>query len=293
MVITLGIAAGCSSKATQDTKAPQPQIGIIDVQKAIKAHPKYPDWQRLQQEYTALAAEAAKGAAPAAPATAPALPDALAGINDAASQEFNAKMAAKQDELKTQLQASYTEIRQQMSTEFDAYAQELDKTYQPEIFSLQLKMKTLQLSKDESAKLQSQIDGIQKERADKLSAKQQQLAGKLNETMSAKDADMQRQLNTYGQQLHAEIQSKVDGQQAELAKRMTPTPVPPAASDIDQKLEMKRQEMKATEEYIVNDIKDKTAKVAAQQGLEVALANVKVNATGVDITDAVIAEFNK
>ncbi len=47
------------------------------------------------------------------------------------------------------------------------------------------------------------------------------------------------------------------------------------------------------QDSIIKDIQDKTAKIAAERGLEAVLGVYKVNISAVDITDAVIAEIKK
>ena len=51
--------------------------------------------------------------------------------------------------------------------------------------------------------------------------------------------------------------------------------------------------MQALQDSIIENIKDKTGKVAVDRGFEAVLTNALVNVSGVDITDAVIAECNK
>jgi Skp family chaperone for outer membrane proteins len=63
--------------------------------------------------------------------------------------------------------------------------------------------------------------------------------------------------------------------------------------DEKQQLAWKREEITVLREWIVSDVLDKAGKVAAQQGFDLVLAAVKVNAHAVDITDDVIAEVNK
>jgi len=56
---------------------------------------------------------------------------------------------------------------------------------------------------------------------------------------------------------------------------------------------MKQQEINVLEEYILNDIRDKAAKVAVERRLAAVLTGYKVNVSAVDITDPVIAAFKK
>jgi hypothetical protein len=295
MVAVIGIVAGCSSRTAQDTKeSALPRVGIIDMQTAIKAHPQYAALTLAKQEYNTLAAEVAAEREGAAMSNLPAPIDGLDGLQAAASQEFNAKMAAKENEVKTQLGVAADQVRKSTEAELDAYVRELDKVYQPQIFNIQLKIKTVQLSKEETAALQTELDRLQNERAAKITARQQELAHKMDDIMAAKHAEAKRQLDAYGQELQASIATRLAGQQTELAARATATrPASGVRTEKEQQLAMKNQEITVLQDSIINDIRDKVAKVAAENKLDTVLTEVRVNVNASDITTAVIAEFNK
>lgn len=287
------VIAGCGSQQAKTNPPAQSQIGLIVMEKAIKAHPKYADVQRLQKDYAALAAridaEQAQSLAAGAglpPAASP------AGLEQAAAKEFAARMAAKEAEVKTRLQAAADQVSRGMGAELDAYARELDQEYQPQIFSLQLKLKTVQLSKEEAAPLQTEMDRLQKERAAKISARQQELLAKNDAVMKGKQSEAEQELTAYAQSLNGELAGKLAGRQAEMANRIAQpgTTGGPAAVE---KLAATERGIVALQEAIITDIRDKAAKVAVQSGLDTVLTEVKVNVTATDITDAVIAEFKK
>lgn len=291
MVIMLGIVAGCASNPSPDAKSADNQapIGVMDMDKAIKNHPKYNELLRLQQEADNLSREAQAENYSARPAG----PDEAAGLASAADQEFKAKMAAKQAEIETGLRASVEELQRKQAADMDAYAQELDKEYQPEIFDRQLKLKTVKLTPEQATALEAEINAIQKERAAKLAAHQQELAGTLNERLAAKQAAAQSELEQYSRDLHAAIGSKLSAQQAEVAGRGPSQPAGGAAGEKAQAAAFKRQEVSVLQDFILNDIRDKGAKIAVEKGLGTVLTGVRANISAVDITDAVIAEFKK
>ncbi|HMM20913.1 MAG TPA: hypothetical protein PKA10_09225 [Selenomonadales bacterium] len=291
MVIMLGIVAGCASNPSPDAKSADNQapIGVMDMDKAIKNHPKYNELLRLQQEADNLSREAQAENYSARPAG----PDEAAGLASAADQEFKAKMAAKQAEIETGLRASVEELQRKQAADMDAYAQELDKEYQPEIFDRQLKLKTVKLTPEQATALEAEINAIQKERAAKLAAHQQELAGTLNERLAAKQAAAQSELEQYSRDLHAAIGSKLSAQQAEVAGRGPSQPAGGAAGEKVQAAAFKRQEVSVLQDFILNDIRDKGAKIAVEKGLGTVLTGVRANISAVDITDAVIAEFKK
>lgn len=300
LTVTL-LAAGCGTKSTPETKtAAEPQVGILNVDKAVQAHPKYADYQRLQKEYNTLTAQAAveKQAAAQGQAADNAMPDGtLQGLNEQLGQEFNSKVAAKQEEIGARLNQKADQVRRDLTTQFDAYTKEIDETYQSQIFSLQLKLKTVQLSKEEMEALQKQLEQLQGERSAKLSAKEKELSGQLESLMAPEKAAAEKELSTYANELNAALQQQAAAKGAEIAARMQAAPLQSSTAqgrtESEQKAALKSQEMKVLQDFIIKDIQDKTAKIAAERGLEAVLGAYKVNISAVDITDAVIAELKK
>ena len=300
LTVTL-LAAGCGTKSTPETKtAAVPQVGILNVDKAIQAHPKYADYQRLQKEYNTLAAQAAveKQAAAQGQAQDNAMPDgALQGLNEALGQEFNSKVAAKQNEISVRLSQKADQVRRDLAGQFDAYTKEIDETYQSQIFSLQLKLKTVQLSKEEMEALQKQLEQLQGERSAKLSAKEKELSGQLEAAMAPEKAAAEKELSAYANEVNTALQQQAAVKSAEIAARMQTAPLQSQAgqgrTETEQKAALKSREITVLQDSIIKDIQDKTAKIAAERSLEAVLGVYKVNVSAVDITDAVIAEIKK
>lgn len=303
------VTAGYSFWKSKDTKTPDalnmPQVGIIDMSRAIKAHPRYAELGSLGQQYNALAAKAGMQQKTEVPVqesqTVPDTPNPSAGINAALEQEYNAKMANKKAELTAALNAKAEKLHSNLAAELKAYTDELDKTYQPQIFSIQLKIKTVQVSKEEMAVLQGQLDKLSNERAAKIAAKEKELARQMDEQMAPEQAAIEQQLSAYSAQLNADLSQKAAMQSADIASRNqppAPAPVPAkpqstgvSRSELDQQLAMKQREIDALQQFIIDDIRDKAAKVAVERKLETVLAKVQVNVSAVDITGEVISQF--
>lgn len=301
------LATGCSLWKDKDTKTPvQPQTGVIDMNKAIKAHPKYSEVIKLEQQYNAMraSAEAKAGAAlaqqPTPDISVPDMSKLTAGINAALEQEFKTQMAGKQAELNEQLKAKSVKLHSTLTDELKAYNDELDKIYQPQIFSLQLKLKTVQLTKEQMASMQSEIEKLQNERAEKLAAKKQELTRQMDQQLAPEQAAMEKQLSAYAAQLHAKLEQKGAQQAAEAASRNQPqisapaVPLQPQAGrgELEEQLAAKRSEIEALKQLIITDVRDKAAKVAAERGLDTVLAKVQVNVSAIDITGDVINQFS-
>lgn len=309
MVAFMMLVAGCGTKQqVQEPKAPEkPQVGVIDINKAARSHPKYSQLQSLQQDANTLEAQVQAEQAAAAQrsqSTLP-LPETSQGdmneLNKAFQQQFTDKMSAKEKEVNAKLAAKENTVHQTLSDEFKTYTDQVDKEYQPQIFNLQLKLKTVQLTKEEAASLQEELEKLQSQQADKLAAKQKELSAKMNETLAPDKTAAQQELEAYSKQVNEEISKQAAAKQAEIAARDSQQLSAPgtalqgqaADGSKQQQLVLKQQEIQALQDSIIENIRDKTSKIAIERGLEAVLTNVTVNVSAVDITDAVIAECNK
>ncbi len=296
------LLTGCTRSTPPETKPPQtPQVGVIDMDKAIKYHPKYQDWQKLKQQAATmqeqLNAAAAKADADAAGPAANMAGHMADGLKAASEQAFKVKMTAKQEELQAQLTEKANKVHSELSAQMQAYAAELDKEYQPQLFNLQLKLQTVRMDEKEADEVKKAMDALKAEQAEKLAAKEKELSGSMEKTLAPEKAAMEQELAAYAKQLNAELDSRASAQTAALSAKLAQPAAAaqqaPADGGIGQQLGMKQQEIKVLEDYIMNDIRDKAAKIAAERGLETVLTGHTVNINAVDVTDAVIAAVKK
>lgn len=303
MLVFALFIAGCGTKQAVDTKAPAPKVGIIDMNKAVKGHPKYNQLMSLGQQADTMAAQLEAQQLASARGTSDTSisgmsQNQMTELNKGFEQEFSAKMSAKQEELNPRIVARADAIQRALSDEMQTYSDQLDKEYQPQIFNLQLKLKTVQLAKEEATVLQAELEKIQAQRSEALSAKQRQLAARMDELLAPEKAKVEEQLAAYAKELNEEISKKAAVKQTEIVARgneqqMSAAQTDQASSSIQKQLAMKQQEIQALQGSIIANITEKTAKVATEGGIEAVLINVAVNVSAVDITTQVIAECNK
>lgn len=298
------------SKPATDTPQPPPvTIAVVDMNKALQAHPKYQEGVALQQQLTtllasqqALANQQAATAVRNSPASQPGVPplDTAAGQNVSQQQLYQGKMSAKQAQLKTVFDAKYAASRKKASAEYDAYSAQLDQESQPAMFDLQLKLKTLQLAKEEGEALQAQLDKLHQDKATKLAAKEQQLSTALSAQMAAEQQSSNAQLNSYGQQTAAELRSSAPAETAAVPSDVTkatdeqppssgqqPSLSPDALAAIDKV----KAQLAALQALMIQDIENQCGKIAQAKGYEIVVTNVTANIAADDITDEVIAQF--
>lgn len=316
MLVITALMAGCGTKQTQETKPPTvAQVGIIDMSAAVKAHPKYKQLVLLQQEADAMIAQieaeqvASIHQAGELQSISPipgATENAIDELHKAAEQEANRKLAAKESELNERLTNKANSFNRTLDEEMKAYNDQLDKEYQPQIFNIQLKLKIVQLSKEEAASMQMELDKLQTERSEALNLKQEELKKRLSELMAPENAALGKEFETYRKKIDDELATQIAAKQGEILNRGNKQQLLPATTDpvnsenpqqlalaMQQQLALKQQEIDALQGFILDNITEKTGKVATEGGFEVVLTHVVVNVSAVDITVQVITECNK
>ncbi len=308
VVFALFHSSFISKPVTDIPQPPKVTFAVIDMNKALQAHPKYQEGAALQQQLnTLLASQQALANQQAAAASnslgsQPAVPqlDSTNGQNISQQQQqlYQEKMSAKQAQLKTAFDAKYAASRKEASTEYDAYSAQLDKEDQPAMFDIQLKLKTLQLSKEAGEALQAQLDKLQQEKSDKLAAKEKQISTALTAQMTAEQQRSAAQLESYGKQVAADLRSAVPAAPAATAATeapdqvqssgTAPSPSPDALAAIDKV----KAQLAALQTLMVQDIENQCGKIAQAKGYEIVVTNVTANIHADDITAEVIAQFN-
>lgn len=310
-LVTAVLVTACSSRSSQQKTTPPPAaptVGVIDMRQAVQAHPKYSEHEPLQKAITTLEAQLAAAQTGAAATPTGNLSPAgsygdqvMSGIQATLEQEYQAKMTAKQNELTQRLEKKAAELKAGLDEELKAYTTEVEPNYQPQIFNLQLKMKTVQLSQEELDSLRKQMETLQKERDEKIAAKNKELADRLTEQMKQEQASANTELNQYAEQLRKEQAAQAAAKQQEAAARIPgtsaslsmPSGGDPQRVELERQLAAKQQELRNLEATIVEAVRDKAAQIATAKGLSAVLTNVNTNISAVDITSDVIAEFKK
>ncbi len=292
LLVAAVFIAGCFGKPAQENTAVTAELGIVDLPRAVQAHPEYQQLLTLKKELNTIVARMnASRPSGALPQTGP-LPDNTA-LNTALEQEYQEKMTARQAQLRQELAAKAEEKHKQLVSELEDYRAEVDREYQPQIFNLQLKLKTVQLTAEQMTALQAELEQLQQARSEKLLTKEKELTGRMEAAMAPEQTKIEQQLAAYASQLQADLSRQAALKSAEIAARHTEQGNSNAAGAVDDELAQqagsKRQEIAALEQSIIQAVRDKAAQVAAERGLDSVIANIRMNINAVDITEAVIA----
>lgn len=292
----LTLASGCwRGDQAQDSLV----VGILDTAKAIQGHPQYQQVQALQQEINTILARAKLADAKAKQnyeqeRTSAAMDmDTLA---KAMEQQYQARMKGKQNELTERLNVKATALRNDNNSKLDAYVKELDQEYQSQIFNLQVKLRTLQMTKEEQAEVQKELDAIQTERMNKITARQTELSNAMQKEMETEEKTAQEELKAYSQTMQQESKERLERRNKELSAKVQSSISKLQTGEVNQDVqtaEGKKQELAALQESIRQDIKNKAAEIAQRRNLEIILADVKIYTNAVDITEELLQEIKK
>jgi len=187
------------------------------------------------------------------------------------------------------------QFRQELADEMKTFEEEVDREIEPQLMNIQLKMRTLQLTKEENAALQQNFDKLERERADRLRLREQQLHAKLETRLAPQKKAAEQELSAFAQQLQVELARKEAMQMEQSAARTLPplTASNDSLTELQKQADCKQQEIAGLKEEILRDVRDKTAKAAISMQLDVVIANILVNSSAVDITGNVIAELKQ
>lgn len=280
--------------------AAQTDLGIIDMNKALKAHPKYEDLVRLNKEFNTLKAQNEEGQDFAVNRQVPALNQ--GAVEEAAQQKENEKITAKRAEVQDKLKRKYEEVARPFAEKLQGEVAEIDQYYQPLLFDLKLKLETIQMQEEARNELNQKRIALENERNQKVQQKQKAVDDQVNAIMQAESQKAESEFSAYANQIAQSADAERVKKQTEITERNTK-----ALEEQNEAMQFdvgklakgkeamiyKEQEIHVLEESIKNDIASKVAKIAIEKNLTTVLTTVEVNIHALDITDLVVAEFNK
>ena len=276
--------------------AATPVYAYADLGHVVMSHPRYSEYHRLELEYNAMVAQyqfeqwnySRKAQAEGLSMQQFAAVDAVGTA--ALNQELQAKVAIKQDELNNRLKQQY-----------DALVEEKKKTTPVisdadalKIVNLQLKLKTLDLSKEERAATEEQLQALLRgSNADVRVTGS--TADEIAAAMAPYKAQAKKELEDYAQQVKTDLEGRKLQSQAAFQQQigtLKDRPEPAVWNkEWKDKLDAKEKEMNDVKEAIMADIRDKAAAVAQEQGIDMIFSDYEGVGTAADVTDDIIAKL--
>ncbi len=303
------LIGGCGAKPKEASVEPEKdKIAIIDMDKASASHPKQAERTALAKELQVLLAKQQFAAGRQSQATAvtdgtdgnPAALDNGAPVTPTAElqAQFQEKMLAKQAELNAALTTQQSDAKAQAAAQYNDYVAKLNEEYQSQLFDIELKRKTLQLSKEELTALQAKEEKINQEKAAKLQTKETELTELIDQKMTKAKQAASAELDQYGLSLHEQVAKEALSASQALAVAVPPQSTESSAETLftaedAAQLDQLKGRIDALDALIFQDIENLCGKTAQLKGYSIVITSVAVNLKADDITDEVIRQFKK
>jgi len=254
----LVFVAGCASAPTPPAeKVAGLRHGVANMQRLLEAHP---EWEKLRQLERSLAA------ADAGPSQT---------SLDTARREFDTAMEARQHQDKVAVEKKEEQFRGELGEQRRLFIETLEAEYQPILFNLDLKLKTVQLSPTESQSLQKERARVEAERQQKLAAKDAALTAQFQQEMSKFADALSVQTKDYANKW-------MDDRMQQLK-----------TDSVNPEKEKRQQEFVELSGKIKQDVRSAVSKVAQQEKLDIVWTRLVARQQAIDITDAVAGELTK
>jgi len=309
--IALGLLlAGCQARAPESRVPPPPpapspapaprafRVAVVDLQRAARAHPRWPEVQALdrrigeiQAELAAqqppqvplpridlsqeLRAEAAREAAQLQLEYRKQLDQEVAALQEAAKRELAAYVATLRADQESRLRAKRAELEAQLKQAVQAKQQEIARDneqfqlqtleqYRLPLLNLRLKLETGAQDKQQSDRLNAQLQSLVKERDGKIAAHEKANQKAFQDFQEQQVQASNQELAAYQQQLAEEGRTLVDQKAAEINARLR-SQVASRQAELQAQLNARlQQDMKAREQVLVAGARAEVARAREQ-----------------------------
>lgn len=275
------------------------KFGVLEVMRAVKAHPQYAQIEALDREMEELRLDVR---AKIGRSTMMSMPQGfrmeiskqMTAGEQALRTEANQKLAVKETEISKRLAETELAKRQAVNEEMNTYRSQIIDEYKIKMVNLQIKLETLKMSDELRASMEKELAELQEERGVKIAEKYESVMQKFSEEMQLEQDAAQKEMQEYIRQTGEEYgltpATKTgqpnDEMMAELGEMTRQLESEVKASE--KAYAEKRKKKEELESMIVRDIKMKAARIAREQEFTVVFSDVRVNLAAVDITDKVI-----
>ncbi len=275
------------------------KFGVIEVMRAVKAHPRYAEIEALEREIKELQKEVqAKIERGMMMSMSSGLPMEVSQRMTAGEQalfaEANQKIAAKETELGKRMAETGLAKQKTADEEREKLRRQITEEYKIRIFNLKMKLQALNLSDEDRASMEQELVALQTEEAVKIDNAERAIMQKLAKEMMAEEQAAIEEMKAYVQQIGEEyslMRSVKTGQpndamMAQINELNRKLKADIAASE--KVYAEKRKKQEEIQDAILYDIETKAMQIARERELTIVLRDVRANITAADITDAVI-----
>ena len=275
-LILLAVAVSACGNQPASEQAKATVWAVLDEEKVMKAHPKYLEWQSKKTAWLAekqklewlkqfLVLQAAHDVQTLAMPALPAVPQATQSLQEAALQQ--------------QLQERAKSLRKELDQEMKAYGEDVHRELDPEVVSLQLKLRIVSLQPQEAEALRLQLTQVQQLQQRRLAQKEAELAQRFAAALAPlREAIRQEQTvirPTPVVKVESPSISKITPENLSLER----------IRELEEKLQQQELEWRELQRLIEEEVQDRAGRIASARGVDIVLRKPIAVMQAVDITE--------
>ena len=275
-LILLAVAVSACGNQPASEQAKATVWAVLDEEKVMKAHPKYLEcqskktaWlvgkQKLEWLKQSMVLQAAHDVQSLAMPTLPAVTQATQSLQEAALQQ--------------QLQERAKSLRKELDQEMKAYGEDVHRELDPEVVSLQLKLRIVSLQPQEAEALRLQLTQVQQLQQRRLAQKEAELAQRFAAALAPlREAIRQEQAvvrPTPVVKVESPSVSKITPENLSLER----------IRELEEKLQQQELEWRELQRLIQEEVQDRAGRIASARGVDIVLRKPIAVMQAVDITE--------
>lgn len=275
-LILLAVAVSACGNQPASEQAKATVWAVLDEEKVMKAHPKYLEWQSKKTAWLAgrqklewlkqsLVLQAAHDVQTLAMPALPAVAQATQSLQEAALQQ--------------QLQERAKSLRKELDQEMKAYGEDVHRELDPEVVSLQLKLRIVSLQPQEAEALRLQLTQVQQLQQRRLAQKEAELAQRFAAALAPlREAIRQEQAvvrPTPLVKVESPSISKITPENLSLER----------IRELEEKLQQQELEWRELQRLIEEEVQDRAGRIASARGVDIVLRKPIAVMQAVDITE--------
>ncbi len=275
-LILLAVAVSACGNQPASEQAKAMVWAVLDEEKVMKAHPQYLEWQSKKTAWLAgrqklewlkqsLVLQAAHDVQSLAMPALPVVAQATQSLQEAALQQ--------------QLQERAKSLRKELDQEMKAYGEDVHRELDPEVVSLQLKLRIVSLQPQEAEALRLQLTQVQQLQQRRLAQKEAELAQRFAAALAPlREAIRQEQAvvrPTTVVKVESPSVSKITPENLSLER----------IRELEEKLQQQELEWQELQRLIQEEVQDRAGRIASARGVDIVLRKPIAVMQAVDITE--------
>ena len=275
-LILLAVAVSACGNQPASEQAKATVWAVLDEEKVMKAHPQYLEWQSKKTAWLAgkqklewlkqsLVLQATHDVQSLAMPALPAVAQATQSLQEAALQQ--------------QLQERAKSLRKELDQEMKAYGEDVHRELDPEVVSLQLKLRIVSLQPQDAEALRLQLTQVQQLQQRRLAQKEAELAQRFAAALAPlREAIRQEQAvvrPTPVVKVESPSVSKITPENLSLER----------IRELEEKLQQQELEWQELQRLIQEEVQDRAGRIASARGVDIVLRKPIAVMQAVDITE--------